>query len=141
MFSLQKEKKIIVVKKDTILSIPAVLPVNTPIPINHIYYEVNQYTVTPASYTALNELVAMLEAHPGMEIEISAHTDNVGTAVYNQQLSEKRAQNCVDYLVKKGIAATRLQYKGYGDSKPVSTNDTPEGRQLNRRIELKILKQ
>jgi flagellar motor protein MotB len=142
MFSLQKEKKAVaVVKIDTIKSIPASLPVNTPIPINHIYYEVNQYTVTPESYAALDELVAMLEAHPNMEVEISAHTDNVGTAVYNQQLSEKRAQNCVDYLVKKGIAASRLQYKGYGDTKPVSTNDTPEGRQLNRRIELKILKQ
>lgn len=146
MFSLQKEKKITVVKKDSIISstsLPVLssLSVNTSIPINHIYYENNQYTITAESFAALDELAAVLTAHPTMEIEISAHTDNVGTPAYNQQLSEKRAQNLVDYLVKKGIASTRLQYKGYGDTRPVSTNDTPEGRQLNRRIELKILKQ
>lgn len=145
MFGLQKDK-IIVAKKDTVISTPVVpalasLSVNTSIPINHIYYENNQYILTSASYPALDELAAVLTAHPTIEIEISAHTDNVGTSVYNQQLSEKRAQNLVDYLVKKGIASSRLQYKGYGDTKPVSTNDTPEGRQLNRRIELKILKQ
>lgn len=142
MFSLQKEKKILIVKKDSIISSPlSSLPVNTSIPINHIYYENNQYTITTESYAALDELAAVLTAQPTMEIEISAHTDNVGAPAYNQQLSEKRAQNLVDYLVKKGIASTRLQSKGYGDTKPVATNDTPEGRQLNRRIELKILKQ
>lgn len=138
LFSLHKEARKTVSVVDTIKN---TLPVNTPIPINHIYYETNQYTVTPDSYAALDSLAALLTANPAMEIEISAYTDNVGTPAYNQELSEKRAENLVAYLVKKGIDTTRLQHKGYGDTRPVASNDTPEGRQQNRRIELKILKQ
>lgn len=138
MFSLHKDVKKIVQVIDTPKK---VLPINTPIPVNHIYYETNQYTVTPESYASLDSLVAMLTAYPQMEIEISAYTDNVGTPAYNQELSEKRAESLVAYLVNKGIAASRLQHKGYGDTMPVASNDTPEGRQQNRRIELKILKQ
>ena len=128
---------------DTILN----APVNTAITIQEIYYELNEFILTPASHPALDKLVALLKEHPQMEIEISAHTDNTGSAAYNQQLSEKRALNCVAYLVEKGIDKKRLQYKGYGATKPVAPNanpdgtDNPEGRRLNRRIELRILKQ
>ncbi|TWW01165.1 OmpA family protein [Chitinophaga pinensis] len=128
---------------DTILNAPA----NTAITMQEIYYELNEFILTPASHPALDKLVALLKDHPQMEIEISAHTDNTGSAAYNQQLSEKRALNCVAYLVEKGIDKQRLQYKGYGATKPVAPNtnpdgtDNPEGRRLNRRIELRILKQ
>jgi outer membrane protein OmpA-like peptidoglycan-associated protein len=128
---------------DTILN----APVNTAITMQEIYYELNEFILTPASHPALDKLVALLKDHPQMEIEISAHTDNTGSAAYNQQLSEKRALNCVAYLVEKGIDKKRLQYKGYGATKPVAPNtnpdgtDNPEGRRLNRRIELRILKQ
>lgn len=128
---------------DTILN----APVNTAITMQEIYYELNEFILTPASHPALDKLVTLLQDHPQMEIEISAHTDNTGSAAYNQQLSEKRALNCVAYLVGKGIDKKRLQYKGYGATKPVAPNtnpdgtDNPEGRRLNRRIELRILKQ
>ncbi|PSL29750.1 OmpA family protein [Chitinophaga ginsengisoli] len=144
-----KEEPVVIVTKpaptlaDTILS----APVNTAITMQEIYYELNEFEVTPASHPALDKLVELLNGHPQMEIEISAHTDNTGSAAFNQRLSEKRALNCVAYLVSKGINKKRLQYKGYGATRPVAPNtladgsDNPEGRRLNRRIELKILKQ
>ncbi len=146
---VKEEPVVVVVEKpaptlaDTILS----APVNTAITMQEIYYEVNEFILTPASHPALDKLVDLLKDHPQMEIEISAHTDNTGTKAFNQQLSEKRALNCVAYLVNKGIDKKRLQYKGYGATKPVAPNtlpdgsDNPEGRRLNRRIELRILKQ
>ena len=72
-------------------------------------------------------------------MEILGHTDNVGTDAYNQKLSEKRAQAVVDYLVEKGIDLNRIPAKGFGESHPVTGNDTPEGRQLNRRVEIKFV--
>ena len=75
-----------------------------------------------------------------MTIEISGHTDNVGSAAYNQNLSEARAKSVVDYLIKHGIAANRLHFKGHGFEQPIATNDTEEGRAKNRRTEFKIIK-
>ena len=80
-----------------------------------------------------------------MRLEIGAHTDSKGTDVYNLKLSDARAKSVVDYLIGKGIAADRLESKGYGESKPVAENanadgsDNPEGRQKNRRTEFKII--
>lgn len=143
-----KEEPVVAIKPkptlaDTILS----APVNTAITMQEIYYDLNEFELMPASHPALDKLVTLLKDHPNMEIEISAHTDNTGSAAYNKQLSEKRALNCVAYLTGKGIDKSRLQYKGYGATKPVAPNtnpdgsDNPEGRKLNRRIELRILKQ
>jgi outer membrane protein OmpA-like peptidoglycan-associated protein/tetratricopeptide (TPR) repeat protein len=144
-----KEEPVAVVEKPAPTLADAILsaPVNTAITMQEIYYELNEFILTPTSHPALDKLVGLLKDHPQMEIEISAHTDNTGTAAFNQQLSEKRALNCVAYLVKQGIDKKRLQYKGYGATKPVAPNtlpdgtDNPEGRRLNRRIELRILKQ
>ena len=74
-----------------------------------------------------------------MQIEIGGHTDGKGSDGYNQRLSENRAKAVVDFLVSKGIDIKRLKYKGYGKSMPVATNDTDEGRALNRRVEFRIL--
>jgi outer membrane protein OmpA-like peptidoglycan-associated protein len=76
---------------------------------------------------------------PTMKIELSGHTDSDGSDTYNQKLSENRAKAVVDYLVKRGIKAERMVAVGYGESKPIDTNETPEGKQNNRRTELKIL--
>ena len=76
---------------------------------------------------------------PNLKIEISSHTDSKGANDYNFKLSDNRAKSVVDYLISKGISSARLVYKGYGEEKPISTNDTDEGRQLNRRTEFKIL--
>jgi outer membrane protein OmpA-like peptidoglycan-associated protein len=75
-----------------------------------------------------------------MRIEISSHTDNVGSAAYNEKLSLNRAQAVVDYMVnKKKMSKDRLEFKGYGFDQPIAPNDTDQGRQLNRRTEFKIL--
>ena len=78
--------------------------------------------------------------NPTIRIEISSHTDNVGSAAYNEKLSTNRALSVVNYLVdKKGINKDRLEYKGYGFKEPIAPNDSDQGRQLNRRTEFKIL--
>ena len=74
-----------------------------------------------------------------LQMEIYGHTDNVGTETYNQKLSEKRVQAVADYLVQKGIDLARVPAMGFGESQPIADNDTPEGRQLNRRVEIKFV--
>jgi outer membrane protein OmpA-like peptidoglycan-associated protein len=76
-----------------------------------------------------------MEKNPGLKIEIGGHTDNTGGDEKNRLLSENRAKNVYDYLIAKGVAEDRLTYKGYGSTKPVAPNTTPEGKAKNRRTE------
>jgi len=120
-----------------------------PIALDNVYYEFNSADLTEPSKKVLDFLVPIMEDNPEMEIELGAHTDNVGTDEYNMELSNKRAQSCVDYLVSKGIAQARLTAKGYGESMPIAPNeigrgkrkkDNPDGRAKNRRTEFKVTK-
>jgi OOP family OmpA-OmpF porin len=106
--------------------------------LNNIFFDVDKYELKEKSKTELTRIVDFLNENPTVKIEISGHTDNTGSAQYNKQLSQKRAQSVYDYLVKSNINATRLLSKGYGADKPVAPNDSDEHRQLNRRIEFKI---
>ena len=81
----------------------------------------------------------LIKQNPTIKIEIAGHTDNKGDKKYNQTLSQKRAETVVNYIVKKGIAITRLTAKGYGDTTPIAPNDTEENKAKNRRTELKVL--
>ena len=107
--------------------------------LNNIFFASGKYELNPSSYAELNRLIQLLNQYSTLRIEIAGHTDNLGDATANTQLSEKRAQAVVSYLVSKGIAKNRLEGKGYGSSAPVAPNTTEEGRQQNRRIEFKIL--
>lgn len=89
----------------------------------------------------LNRLIEMLNLKPGMEIEISGHTDSTGKFDYNMSLSDKRALAVKEYLISKEVKGQRIYTKGYGPTIPVATNDTEEGRQRNRRIEVKVVKE
>ncbi|TCD12505.1 hypothetical protein EZ449_00190 [Pedobacter frigidisoli] len=120
-----------------------------PIVLDNVYYEFDSADLTEPSKKVLDFLVPIMEDNTEMEIELGAHTDNVGTDEYNLVLSNKRAQSCVDYLVSKGIAASRMTSKGYGESVPVAPNtigygkkkkDNPVGRAKNRRTEFKVTK-
>jgi len=82
----------------------------------------------------------LLVDNPNIYVEISGHTDNVGSAAVNNKLSLERAKSVVDYLIQKGIAKERLTSVGYGFDKPIAPNTTEEGRQKNRRTEFKIIK-
>ncbi|WP_050784330.1 OmpA family protein [Pedobacter sp. BAL39] len=117
-----------------------------PIVLKDVLYEFDKADLTELSKGKLDYLYTILIDNPDIDIELSAHTDNKGTAEYNMDLSNRRAQSCLDYLVTKGIPAERMTSKGYGLTKPVAPNqfsdgkDNPEGRAMNRRTEFKVLK-
>ena len=103
-------------------------------------YDSNSSYMKPEAYPLLDEVASILMKNPEMEVEVQGHTDNTGTAEYNQWLSEKRAQRVKDYLVSKGVDPSRLEAKGYGLTQPVASNATEEGRAQNRRVELRRLR-
>ena len=107
--------------------------------LNNLFFPSNKYSLESKSKTELNKLVQFLTLHKGVRIQISGHTDDVGEGPFNLNLSKKRAQAVVDYLTQQGIARDRLTVAGYGETRPVKPNDSETHRQLNRRIELKVL--
>ena len=115
------------------------IQVGTTIILKNIFFDYNKSSLQPESYAELDRVVEILKKQPNLKIEISGHTDNQGSLKYNTELSESRAKTVVDYLIGKGIAESRLSYKGYAYEKPIATNDTEEGRSANRRVEFKIL--
>lgn len=108
--------------------------------LNNIFFDIDKFDLKSESYAELKEVLKILNTNPGMHIEISGHTDNTGSDEYNLSLSKNRAQSVIGYLISKGIDKKRLTAVGFGSSKPSVSNDTPEGRALNRRIEMKIVK-
>lgn len=107
--------------------------------LNNIFFDFDQYELKDKSLTELNKVVRLLNDKPSIQVEISGHTDSDGSASYNKQLSLKRAQSVVSYLVEKGINGARLSEKGYGADHPIRPNDSEENKQANRRIEFKII--
>lgn len=107
--------------------------------LRNIFFDYNAYTIRSESEAELERLKNLILENPQIKVEISGHTDNVGGDVYNNELSENRAKAVVDHLKAAGVPADRLIYAGYGKSQPVASNDTPEGRQENRRTEFKII--
>lgn len=104
-----------------------------------VFFATGESDVLPQSYVELHRLIDLLQAHPTMRIELRGHTDNSGTREFNQRLSEARAQAVVEYLVAHGVERSRLSASGYGESMPIDSNDTPEGRSRNRRVEYLIV--
>lgn len=115
------------------------LEVGSSVVLKNIFYDSDKATLRSESENELNRLVKLLNENKNMTIELASHTDDVGSEDYNQKLSEARSKSVADYLVSKGISASRLVTKGYGESKPLAKNDTEKGRQKNRRTEFKIL--
>jgi outer membrane protein OmpA-like peptidoglycan-associated protein len=107
--------------------------------LRNIFFETNEFRLKPESTQELERLVKMMRENPNIRIEISGHTDNVGSESLNQRLSENRAKAVYDFLISRGIRPDRLIYAGYGLSRPIAPNDTEEGRAQNRRTEIQIL--
>ena len=103
-----------------------------------IFFDVNSSTVKSEAYPMIDEAAKVLRNNPDLNVEIQGHTDNTGTAEYNLWLSQKRAESAMNYLVDKGIDPGRLTAKGYGFEQPVASNNTPEGRAKNRRVEFRV---
>lgn len=110
-------------------------PAAKPIALRNVFFETASAELRPESSAELDRLADLLKQFPSLRIQLNGHTDNVGQPAYNLSLSENRAKAVYDYLIKKGIDARRLKFKGFGESKPVDTNDTEEGRARNRRTE------
>jgi OOP family OmpA-OmpF porin len=108
--------------------------------LKNIYFDFDKATLKSQSFVELNKVVDFLKQNQTVEIEISGHTDNKGSDDYNLNLSQGRSQSVVDYLVGQGIESFRLTAHGYGEGKPIDSNDTEEGRANNRRVEFTILK-
>lgn len=107
--------------------------------LKNIFFEFGKATLKPESYAELDNVVKLLQNNEGVRLEISGHTDNVGSLKTNMKLSEDRARAVVQYLISKGIASNRLEYKGYAYTQPVAPNTTEAGRAQNRRVEFKVL--
>ena len=106
--------------------------------LHNIRFGFDSSVLHSLAYPELNKLVGFLAENAKVKILIAGYTDNVGSAIYNLKLSQKRAKAVFDYLVSKGISAGRMQYKGFGNTLPLLTNDTPQGRAANRRTEIVI---
>jgi outer membrane protein OmpA-like peptidoglycan-associated protein len=139
-----------IMKSDTMRAANILLkkipPKDSTITIKNIYYEFDKADVTESSKDTLEKnLLGFLKDNPTIVIEIGAHTDSKGSELYNMQLSQKRAESVVQYLVDKGIMEKRLIPVGYGESKPIAKNknedgsDNVEGREKNRRTEFKVM--
>jgi len=107
---------------------------------NDINFEVNKAVITPSSYGILNEIVAALKARPDLNVRVEGHTDSTGAHAYNMDLSDRRAQAVVKYLVDRGIAPERLVSQGFGPDRPIADNATKEGRAKNRRVQFTRIK-
>lgn len=113
--------------------------------LENIYYEFNEYFITKTAAKELDKLAQILTDNPEIKIELSSHTDSVASVEYNQELSQKRAESAVKYLIQKGIDSERMIAKGYGELRPIARNTNPDGtdnkagRDKNRRTEFKIL--
>jgi len=104
--------------------------------MSDVLFDTGQHTLQPGAREKLAKIAGIIVSHPGLRLNIEGHTDSVGSDEYNQQLSERRAESVRSYLVQNGVPANTVTAMGYGESKPVASNDTQSGRQRNRRVEM-----
>lgn len=106
--------------------------------MSDVLFDTGSYTLKPGAREKLAKISGIVLAHPGLNLQIEGHTDSVGSDEFNQQLSERRADSVRDFLAEQGVPASSITAKGFGKTQPVASNDTPEGRQRNRRVELVV---
>ncbi len=114
-------------------------PLGKVIALKGVTFEFNKTRLRPDAQTILDWATDILKKYPDMQVEVAGHTDSVGGDAYNQKLSEGRAGAVRDYFVEKGVPETQVTVKGYGKTEPIADNATDEGRELNRRVELRVL--
>ncbi len=115
------------------------LTAGSTIALRNIFFNTASYDLLPASNAELDKLVKLLQSNPTLRIELGGHTDNVGADAANLTLSDQRAKAVREFVIAKGIEADRITAAGYGETKPIATNDTEEGRAQNRRTEVTVL--
>ncbi len=140
---IMESEPVVLAKDETKIknfSLKPVPKVGEKIVLKGIYFDFNSSVIKPTSYPVLDDAAKVLKAKPKMRVEISGHTDSIGSDSYNQKLSYQRANSVRDYLIRyHNVDPSRLLAIGYGESQPIADNRTKSGRDLNRRIEFKIL--
>jgi len=106
--------------------------------MSDVLFDTGSYTLKPGAREMLAKISGIVLAHPGLNLQIEGHTDSVGSDEFNQQLSERRANSVGNFLAQQGVSASSITARGFGKMQPVATNDTPEGRQRNRRVEIVV---
>jgi len=126
-------------EQDSTLEVNKDIKVGDKVELKNIFFENGKYYLLPESYQELNKLVQYLLKSPTVEIQINGHSDNGGLKHKNQKISELRAREVFEYLIKKGVQ-NKMYFKGFGSTQPVASNDTDEGKAKNRRVEFQIIK-
>ena len=106
---------------------------------NGVTFPVDSYTIQPSFRATLDDVANSLIKYPNSLIDVYGHTDSTGSDAYNQSLSERRAMAVRDYLISRGVGAARIRSQGFGETQPIASNETEEGRSANRRVEIKIV--
>ena len=119
----------------------AELEKNGTVTMSHIHFTSNSTSIKHSSESSLEELFALMTSNPTIVLEVSGHTDNIGSTDHNYRLSVKRANSIKDFLIDKGILSKRIKINGYGESKPIATNETNDGKRKNRRVQIKVIDQ
>jgi len=127
------------IMEDSTLAVKENIQVGEKVQLNNIFFESGRYYLLPESYAELNKLATYLIKHPHLQIQINGHSDNSGLKIKNQKMSELRAREVFEYLIKKGVQ-NKMYFKGFGSSQPLADNTTDEGRAKNRRVEFEIVK-
>ena len=124
---------------DSVLVVKNNIKVGEKVTLKNIFFENGRYYILPESFPELNKLAQYLIRNPSMEVQINGHSDNSGSKNKNQKLSEQRAREVFEYLIKKGVQ-NKLYFKGFGSSMPIASNETDDGMAKNRRVEFEIIK-
>jgi OOP family OmpA-OmpF porin len=106
--------------------------------LDDVLFDFDKSTIKPEAAAILDRLVVFMNENKDKKVNLSGHTDSVGTEAYNQKLSERRVNSVKNYVVKKGVDAGRVSGQGFGETKPIADNKTKEGRSKNRRVEVKV---
>jgi OmpA-OmpF porin, OOP family len=126
-------------EQDSVLDVKKDVKFGEKIALKNIFFENGRYYLLPESYSELNKLAQYLLRNPHMEVQINGHSDNVGSKSKNQKISEQRAREVFEYLIKKGVQ-NKMYFKGYGSLFPIAGNDTDADRAKNRRVEFEIIR-
>jgi OOP family OmpA-OmpF porin len=106
--------------------------------LDDVLFDFDKSTIKPEAAAILDRLVVFMNQNKDKKVNLSGHTDSIGTEAYNQKLSERRSNSVKSYLTKKGVDASRISAQGFGETKPIADNKTKEGRAKNRRVEIKV---
>jgi OOP family OmpA-OmpF porin len=126
-------------EEDSVLVVKGNITVGEKVSLKNIFFENGKSYILPESFPELNKLAQYLIRNPIMEVQINGHSDNAGSKFKNQRLSEQRAREVFEYLIKKGVQ-NKLYFKGFGSSFPIASNETEDGKAKNRRVEFEIIK-